>query len=128
MKYKKLLFYLYIYKILKTTQQFYFNKSKILGQDRFMVASKQNEYKNYPMVVYYLKENHNNLYNFLYNKLKEKINYKKSPIRLKQINKNRFGYSDEPIEKILDYSLVKIDSIKKINKMEICKYTLNNSN
>ena len=84
MKYKKLLFYLYIYKILKTTQQFYFNKSKILGQDRFMVASKQNEYKNYPMVVYYLKENHNNLYNFLYNKLKEKINYKKSPIRLKQ--------------------------------------------
>ena len=61
MKYKKLLFYLYIYKILKTTQQFYFNKSKILGQDRFMVASKQNEYKNYPMVVYYLKENHNNL-------------------------------------------------------------------
>ena len=106
-----LIYFIYINKI---TYLFYFNKNKLLGQDRQFILDKDIEYSNYPTAKYLLEKNHSNLYEFIRNKYKIELNNKKSNLRIYQSNKNKykFKYSNIDSDKILDCNLEKVEDLQ----------------
>ena len=122
-----LIYFIYINKI---TYLFYFNKNKLLGQDRQFILDKDIEYSNYPTAKYLLEKNHSNLYEFIRNKYKIELNNKKSNLRIYQSNKNKykFKYSNIDSDKILDCNLEKVEDITLINEREIINKTNSTKN
>jgi hypothetical protein len=127
MKYK-LFISIYILAILNVLRLFYFDESTICGQDKLMNINSKLEYANYPVVKFKLKENHNNLFDYMTKKFESLIDHPKSVFRRNLLNKKKFCYSTEPTEKIISYTFSKIESIDKTSKQDVVNLAMNNKN
>ena len=127
MKYK-LFIYIYILAILNVLRLFYFDESTICGQDKLMNINPKLEYANYPVVKFKLKENHNNLFNYMTKKFESLVDHPKSVFRRNLLNKKKFCYSKEPTEKIISYTFSKIESIYKTSKQDVVNLAMKNKN
>ena len=115
----------------RTIYLFYFNDSRILGQDRFFIEDELDEnncYGNYPLIEYEFEKEIDNLEEIIINKLAKNLNNKKSLIRKKLIDDKTYEYSIESIEKIISYTLKKINSKESYNYDKIIKETSQNPN
>lgn len=119
---------LFLKMIVKSTFLYYFNNSRIIGQDRLFVMSEELEFTNYPMVVFNLEKEHDNLYDYFTDRYRPYINDKKSRMRLQLVNNNYYTYSTESTDEIMKYTFEKIDTVKDVDKTYIAKSTTKNSN
>ena len=125
----KLILKIYIVYILKTMILFYHNPKYFIGQDRILLVKPEHEYTNYPICKIKLEKPHKNLYEYMLPSYRINIANPKSRYRRKQINNKLFGYSKESVDKIISYSLKKINSVDdKIDKLEIVNKASKNSN
>jgi hypothetical protein len=88
----------------------------------------EEEFRNYPMMLYKLKNNDENLYDYIISKYKPLIDDKKSVFRLECDTLYTWKYSEAPTEVILSYTFKKVNNIVGIDKLSLAKETAKNPN
>ena len=107
--------------------QYFYKRNLLKGQDKLFIMNKEDEYKNYPMVVYKLEDMDEDLYDFFISKYTPVVDDKKSIFRLETDNIT-YRHTDIDTKDILSYSFKKIDTVVNVDKLSIAKETSKNSN
>ena len=128
LKFYQIILIIIIFLYSRTFYLFYFNDSKILGQDKYFILDKKYEYSNYSTVTFKFEKKINNLLNILEDRFKPEINNYKSIFRLKLIDNENYEYSKEATEKIFLYTFKKVKLNEEYNHEKIIKETIQNSN
>ena len=120
-----------IFLYLRTIYLFYFNDSRILGQDKYFIEDELDEnnyFVNYLITTLEFEKKIKNIFKIIENRIKPEINKYNSKLRLKLIDNKNYEYSTEDTEKIFSYTFKKVKLNEGYNHEKFIKEAQENSN
>jgi len=129
MKKKSLLiFIIFLFFYIKLIINFYFNKTKILGQDKMFVLSDGDEWTNYPIVYFKYEDDIDK--QEIYKKIKKSLKADpKHMFKNKLLNKNRIVKIDENYDSLIKNTVILTDkNFDEFSEKEIINLAMRNDN
>lgn len=128
MKKKNLLiFIICLFFYIRLIINFYFNKTKILGQDKMFVLSDEDEWKNYPIVYFKYEDDIDK--KDIYQKIKKSLKADPKHMFKNKLNKNRILKIDENYDSLIKNTIILTDKkLDEFSEKEIINLAMKNDN